>query len=186
MRGFEASLVVDRPLAGDVVGNFDVAHLAMLEIFGNNIVSVDITKNILVPLRVQYKGSVPFSTLQVADRIRKDETMTCADRLNNAGHNIAFTSTRICLANRVEVATAACNLGPPLEGLRLLVGTTHLLFVCVLFNMLDISRVFNEVRQPRSELRVIYLTILELKPEVSIDSEELGVHPSEIKINCES
>lgn len=44
MEGFEALVEIDRPLAGDIVGDFDVPDLATFEILGNNIVSVDITK----------------------------------------------------------------------------------------------------------------------------------------------
>ena len=116
MGGSETSVEIDRPLAGNVIGNFDVVYLTTLKIFGDNIVSVDITKKILLaPSHAQYKGSVPFSILQVTDSVRKDETMTRADRLNNAGHNIVSTSTRVRLADRVKVDTAACNLGPPSE-----------------------------------------------------------------------
>ena len=37
---FETLLDVDRPLAGNVVGNFDIPHLATFQVLGDNIVSV--------------------------------------------------------------------------------------------------------------------------------------------------
>jgi len=48
MGGFEAGVEIDRPLAGDIIGDFDVAHLATPEIFGDNVISVDIAKMRLV------------------------------------------------------------------------------------------------------------------------------------------
>jgi hypothetical protein len=41
--GFESLLEIDRPLAGNVIGYFDIVYLAALEILGDNVVSVGIT-----------------------------------------------------------------------------------------------------------------------------------------------
>ena len=40
--GLETFVEVDGPLAGDVVGNFDVLDLTTFEVLGDNIVSVDV------------------------------------------------------------------------------------------------------------------------------------------------
>ena len=42
MGGLETFVEVDRPLARDVVGDFDVPDLTTLEILGNNVISVDV------------------------------------------------------------------------------------------------------------------------------------------------
>ena len=68
MEGFEASVEIDRPLASDIVGDFDVAYLAALEIFGNNIVGVDIAKTRLVPSCICSEGL--HTALHVASRQR--------------------------------------------------------------------------------------------------------------------
>ena len=110
MGGFEAGVEVDRPLAGDVVGNFDFAHLTMFEICSDNIIGVDTTKIRLVSSGVQWEGSIPFSALQVTDSIWKDKAVACADRLNNAACDVVLTSTRVRLVDRVKLATTTCDL----------------------------------------------------------------------------
>lgn len=47
----ETFVKVDRPLAGNVIGNFEVTDLTAFEVFGNNIVSVDISIIRLAPFR---------------------------------------------------------------------------------------------------------------------------------------
>ena len=44
MGGLKAAVEIDRPLAGDIVRDFDVVHLTTLEIFGDNVIGVDISK----------------------------------------------------------------------------------------------------------------------------------------------
>jgi hypothetical protein len=46
---------VDRPLARDIVGNLDVAHTAMLEIRGNNVIGVDIAETRSVSLLIYFR-----------------------------------------------------------------------------------------------------------------------------------
>jgi hypothetical protein len=53
VEGFEALVEIDRPLAGDIIGDLDILDLATFEIFGNNIVSVDIAGIGLVPFGVR-------------------------------------------------------------------------------------------------------------------------------------
>jgi len=43
--GFEASGEIDRPLAGNIIRNFDIAHLTTVEVCGDDIISVDIAKS---------------------------------------------------------------------------------------------------------------------------------------------
>ena len=44
---------VDRPLAHDIIGDLDVGHTAMLEVCGNDIVSVDVAKMMSASLLVR-------------------------------------------------------------------------------------------------------------------------------------
>ena len=52
MKGFEAAVEIDRPLAGDVGGKFDVVYLTMLEIRHNDVVCVGVAITILVFLHI--------------------------------------------------------------------------------------------------------------------------------------
>ena len=58
---------------------------------------------------------LPFSTLQVANGVGKDETVPCANRLNNAASNISLATTRVRLIDCVELGAAACDLESVLE-----------------------------------------------------------------------
>jgi hypothetical protein len=44
MEGFKALVEIDRPFAGNIVGDFDILDLATFEILGNNIVSINIAR----------------------------------------------------------------------------------------------------------------------------------------------
>ena len=93
MEGSKAGVEVDRPFAGDIVRYLDVGDLAMPEIFSDNIISVYIAITRLVLSSVYHKRFSPFSALQIADGVWKDETMACADCLNNTARKIVFAST---------------------------------------------------------------------------------------------
>ena len=58
---------------------------------------------------------------------------------------------------------------------------TYLLLMGVVCNMTCVRRIFNKIGPPGSQLWVIYLTILQLKPEVGINSDKLCIYPSEMK-----
>jgi len=56
VEGFETAMEINRPLAGDVVGNFDVVYLTMLEVCRNNIVGVYITRTTSALSHTRYDG----------------------------------------------------------------------------------------------------------------------------------
>lgn len=109
MGSLEPLVKVYRPLAGNVVGDFDVAHLASLKVLGDHIISVDIAIMRLEQSHV-IMIPIPFSALQISNSGWKDKTVTRADRFNNATCKVVLSSARICLIDRVEFITAACDL----------------------------------------------------------------------------
>lgn len=44
MESFEALVEIDRPLATDIIRNFDVMYLTTVEVCGNDVVGVDVAK----------------------------------------------------------------------------------------------------------------------------------------------
>ena len=68
MGGFETGVEIDRPLAGNVVGNFDVVNLTTAEICGNNIIGVNIPEGWLEVSRVCWERSCTIP--HVADHQR--------------------------------------------------------------------------------------------------------------------
>lgn len=59
--------------------------------------------------------ALPFSTLQITNGVRKDETVPRTHRLNNAGSNVIFPTARVRLIHSVEFATTTHDLGMALE-----------------------------------------------------------------------
>ena len=61
----ETSVEIDRPLARDVIRYFDIAYLTTLEICGNNVIGVDISRE---GLAISYIHIiVPHTVLHVVD-----------------------------------------------------------------------------------------------------------------------
>ena len=113
--GFETFVEIDGPFAGDVVGNFDVPHLAALEILGHNKISVDITVRRLAWLFVHRNGSIPFTALQVSDSGREDKTVARANGLNDTSCQVVLPSSAcVCLVDSMKFTTTSSDLKPSL------------------------------------------------------------------------
>jgi hypothetical protein len=49
--------------------------------------------------------------------------------------------------------------------------------------MTSVGRIFYKVKPPRSKLRILYVAILQLELEVSINGNKLGIYPAVKKIS---
>ena len=127
MGRFETFVEIDRPPAGNVIGNLDVSNLAALEVLGDNIISVDKAIVRLAWLSVHWGSTIPFTTLQVTDSGRKNEAVTRTHSLDDTSCEVVLPTPYVCLVDGMKFTTATRDLKPSLGRLPLDWNVTCLL-----------------------------------------------------------
>jgi hypothetical protein len=117
--------------------------------------------------------------LQVTDSGRKDETVACADRLDNTAHTVLLASAQVRLVDSVEFTATARDLKRPLECISMIRDPMYFVVFCVSLDVTGVSQVFHEVGPSRSKFWILYLAILHPELEISVNGDKLCIYPTE-------